>query len=1037
MIKKNLRITALVLVFSCVVSFVHAQKTLSLTHPDMDFLRAKELYERGKYGAAMNRFDVYLGGKENTSLLWKEEAAYLKALCAVELFNDDAQYQLYSFIKNNPESSMLNQATFAMGKLAYRGRQYGNCLRWFGKVEDLDLGEADRAEYFFIKGYSHFKRKEYPEARVALYEIIDSEDRHASPAIYYYSHINYEQKNYETALKGFLSLADDETFSPITPYYISQIYYLQKKWDEVISYAPGLLESVTPKRYGEMVRILGEAYFNKDMYTEAVEFLSQFHEKVNFTQPEDKYMMGFAYYKTEDFEKAIRFLKLVSFGQDELAQSALYHMADCYVQSGDKYQARLSFNAASKMDFNPAIKEDALFNYAVVTYELSINPFNEAVQGFGRYISLYPASERTDEAYNYLVLAFMSTRNYRAALASLEKIRRKTPEIERSCQRVAFFRGLELFNDLQFVEAGNKFDASLKYGQYDRSLKALCYYWKGESQYRLKNYDKAIRYYQDFLRSDGAVGLNEYAVCNYNLGYAEFKKENYRAALTWFKRFESLDKEKNKRIRADAFNRIGDMYFIEARYQKAVENYDKAIEAASTDVDYALFQKGISLGVMNRYKEKIDILARIPGEFPQSTYISDALYETGRSYFILQQSDKAIPYYKKIVDEQPNSSYVSKALIQLGLIYYNQNNPEKSLAYYKRVVTDFPGTPEANNALLGIKNVCIESNELNEYFSYVQSLGRDVDISVNEQDSLSYMAAENIYLEGDCKGAVPAFEGYIKDYPAGAYLVNAHFYKAECQLKAENHMKALASLNYITGRPRNLFTEPALLTASRINYDYRNYGDALENFLMLEDIAEVPGNITEARIGKMRCFYLLEEYGNVIDAAKKVLREDKISDELIRESRYKIAKSFYAQDRFALALEEFRQVAGEVSSLEGAESKYRVAECLYIRKGYDEAEETIFDFIELNTPHQFWMAKSFILLSDLYLAKEDDFQAVQTLQSIIDYYEETDDGILDLAMRKKAEILKRQKAQEGEEPEEELEIEVDGTGVTETINQDE
>ena len=311
----------------------------------------------------------------------------------------------------------------------------------------------------------------------------------------------------------------------------------------------------------------------------------------------------------------------------------------------------------------------------------------------------------------------------------------------------------------------------------------------------------------------------------------------------------------------------------------------------------------------------------------------------------------------------------------------------------------------------------------------MESLGGEVDISVNEQDSLSYMAAENLYLEGKCGEATEAFKQYIGEYTSGAYLVNAHFYKAECQLKEKDHMEALASLNYIVSRPRNAFTEPALLTASRINFDYGNYRDALENYLLLEEIAEVGSNISEAKIGRMRCYYNLEEWGDCIDAARAVLREEKLSDELVRESRFKIAKSFYAQDRFALALDEFRQVAVEVSSEEGAESKYRVAECLFIRNGYQEAEEVVFEFIDMNTPHEFWMAKSFILLADIYLVKDDDFQAVQTLQSIIDYYEETDDGILDLAVRKKAEILKRvQDGQEGEQPEEEMEIEFEGGG---------
>jgi tetratricopeptide (TPR) repeat protein len=1030
MIRNLLRIAALGLTLTLMVplQYALAQKTVSLNHPDRDFLRGRELYEKEKYGAAMERLEDFLNEDEGTSALRTDEALYIRALCAVELYQNDAQYLLYDFIRNHPESTLHNQAVFSLGKLAYRDSQYGNCLRWFEEVEYLDLDEEDRAEFYFMKGYSHFRRNEYEEARVAFYEIIDKENRYKSPAIYYYSHIQYEQKNYETALKGFLSLSEDETFSSIAPYYVTQIYYLQKKWDEVIKYAPGLLGSVTEKRYSEMVRILGEAYFNKDMYPEAVKFLEQYHEQVNYTLPGDKYMMGYAYYMTGDYKKALDYFKAVSLGGDELAQSALYHMADCYVKLGDKYQARLSFSAASRMDFDPQIKEDATFNYAVVTYELSITPFNEAVKGFSRYIQLYPASERTDEAYNYLVLAFMSTRNYRAALAALEMIRRKTPEIERSYQRVAFFRGLELFNDLSFTEAISKFDASLQYAQYDPALKALCYYWKGESEYRLENYEEAIRYYQEFLRSDGAIELGEYVVCHYNMGYAEFKKGNYRDALTWFKRFESMYKGGNRQILGDAYNRIGDMYFIDARYQQAIEYYDKAIGNSTADVDYALFQKAISLGVLKKYQEKIEILGRILSDFPNSNYTADALYETGRSWFILQQSSRAIPYYQRILDEQPKSSYVGKALVQLGLIYYNENQPEKSLAFYKRAVQEFPGTTDANDALLGIKNVYVESNQVNEYFAYVQSLGREIEISVDEQDSLSYLAAENIYLSGNCEAAVPAFDNYIRDYGSGAYLANAHFYRAECLLKVKNHMEALASLNYVIGLPRNLFTEPALLTASRINYDYGNYRDALGDYLRLGEIADLGNNRLEAKTGKMRCYYRLEQYGDAIDAAREVLAEEKIPYELKREARYDIAKSFYAQDRFTLALEEFRKVAVEVSSAEGAESKYRVAEILYILKQYQEAENTVFQFIDLNTPHQYWMAKSFILLSDLYLLRDDAFQAVQTLQSIIDYYEVNNDGILELAIRKKAEILKKQESQEEQEPQEEMEIKVEGSG---------
>jgi GTP1/Obg family GTP-binding protein len=68
--------------------------------------------------------------------------------------------------------------------------------------------------------------------------------------------------------------------------------------------------------------------------------------------------------------------------------------------------------------------------------------------------NLYPNSRRIDEAYNYLVMAYMNTRNYREALASIEKIREQTNDIRRAHQRVAYFRGLELYSNLRFEDAG-------------------------------------------------------------------------------------------------------------------------------------------------------------------------------------------------------------------------------------------------------------------------------------------------------------------------------------------------------------------------------------------------------------------------------------------------------------------------------------------------------------------------------------------------------------------------------------------------------
>jgi len=92
----------------------------------------------------------------------------------------------------------------------------------------------------------------------------------------------------------------------------------------------------------------------------------------------------------------------------------------------------------------------------------------------------------------------------------------------------------------------------------------------------------------------------------------------------------------------------------------------------------------------------------------------------------------------------------------------------------------------------------------------------------------------------------------------------------------------------------------------------------------------------------------------------------------------------------------------------------------YSEDSFKAIETEIFDFIEKNTPHQFWMGNAFLLLSDVYLMLDDEFQAIHTLKSIIDYYAVTDDGIVDEAKRRHEELTAEVDSEMVEESEIEL-----------------
>ena len=75
---------------------------------------------------------------------------------------------------------------------------------------------------------------------------------------------------------------------------------------------------------------------------------------------------------------------------------------------------------------------------------------------------------------------------------------------------------------------------------------------------------------------------------------------------------------------------------------------------------------------------------------------------------------------------------------------------------------------------------------------------------------------------------------------------------------------------------------------------------------------------------------------------------------------------------------------------------------LFEEKSYDFCEDEINDFIEMSTPHTYWMARSFILLSDLYYTQGKTMEAKQYLLSLQNNYDGDDDiaGMIDERLKK-------------------------------------
>ena len=990
------------ILFQFLILFAAGQSTAIYKSPEVEYRSAIDLYEKEKFGAAQEHFDYVIQSIENPFSPLRINAEYYSAVCAIELYNKDGAYKLDQFAKKHPTNSRINLVNFQLGKLSHQDRKYRQAIDYFELVDETELSADEKQEYYFKFGYSYFKQDDFDKAEPLFQKVASASSKYSSPAEYYLAHLSYAKGDYDLALQRFEALNDDPNFKSVAPYYVVQILFLQEKYSDVIKMAPGLMENATEKRKAELMKVLGESYFLTGEYKKALPYLEEYHAGNHRAMDRnDNYSMGFCYYMAEDFAKAENYLQKVTAGEDALAQYAYYYLGICYLKNDQKQFAANAFNSASKKPFDREIREDALFKQAQLAFELSSDPYSEAVKALKAYLIAYPDSKRSDEAYNFLFNISVSTRNFQDARDALEHIQVKGADYKKNYQKLSYYQGIELFNQLNYEEAVNAFKRAIEFS-IDKQIEMESLFWMAESFYRQENYWGAKKYYLEFLATPKAKKLALYNMANYNLGYAYFKKDEYNGAIFYFKDFiKNLSNEKPV-LAADAYLRLGDSWFINKNYDNAIEYYDKAIKLNAVDVDYAILKKSRALGVLQRYPEQIQNLKLLAKSYPNSTSIGEVYYELADAYLMTNDKENALLNFKKVASDYPNSSFAVKSRLKSGLIYYNSGMNDLAINTFKGVVTDYPATPESKEALGSLRNIYVELGRVDEFLAYTKGLSF-ASVSASEQDSLTYASAENLYMDEKYAAALPALANYVQKFPEGVFQLSARFFLAECQVREDQVPEAILNYEYVIEKPRSEFTESAILKAADLTYELGEYSKSLTYFTQLEKTAEVKSNIMEAWYGQMKCNYELGKYAEVIPVATKLLEAEKISDEMKLETMIIKANSLMQTGEVLLAKSQYKEIKAFSQGEAGAEAQYNIALIEFDMSDLDKAEADVFELVNKFSAFDYWVAKGFILLSDIYVKKNNIFQAKQTLQSIIENYDGQE--LKDVAIQKLEAIM--------------------------------
>ena len=928
---------------------------------------------------------------------------YARVCKEYELKSGNSIELLEAYLKQYPDSRHANRVESMMASVYFEEGKYREAIALYRSC-DLDaLADKERDEAALKLATSYLKVGNLEEAKVWFALLKDMSKTHQADAVYNLGYIDYVEGRYDAALKAFTSLKNDDVYDSLVPYYIGEIHLLRGEYKQADEVASDYLRHFAGhKDEAEMQRIQGEARYGLQDYLNAVSSLEAYVNAVETPQRKAMYELGMGYYHTGAYSKATEMLGRTTMVQDALAQNANLHMGLAYLQLKDRNQARMAFEQASIGDYDKAVKEQALYNYALCIHETSYSPFAESVIVFERFLNEFPDSRYRERVNDYLVETYMNTRSYDAALKSIAKISKPGPRIMEAKQKILFRLGTQEFANARFADALQYFNRSLEIGQYNTATQADAYYWRGEANYRLEKYQQAGKDLRRYLELAKDKRSQEYGLALYNLGYADFKQQHYSSALNWFSRFVNEGTKDNKQVLADAYNRMGDCNFYARKFDDARRSYDKAEQMDPSLGDYSLYQEGFVKGLQKDYNGKIQSLNQLITNYPQSQYIDDALYEQGRAFVQLEDNANAIERFQLLVKNFPQSNMARRASNEIGLLYYQDDKYPEAITAYKEVIKNYPGSEEARLAQRDLKSIYIDLNKVDEYADFASTIPGGANFDVNERDSLTYVAAERVYMRGENAEARNSFVKYLQTFPEGAFSLNANYYIGLIDYNQKNYESASAHLNKVLEYPDNKYSEEAMMMSAEMAYLAKDYGKSLDLYKLLKDRASTPERRELAATGMLRSAAMANNDEEVILAATAVLADAKVAPELENEARHYRAQSLVKVNQVQHAVADWKALAQDTRNVYGAEAKYRLAQYLFDTGKTADAEKEVLNYLEVSTPHTYWLARSFVLLSDIYAKLDRKLEARQYLLSLKQNYQANDDiaGMIESRLEK-------------------------------------
>jgi TolA-binding protein len=649
-------------------------------------------YENGQYRKCRDK--LFLLITENPLTSYAGNSYYWIGKSYAEDNNFlDAEEFLEKSLSDSYRNSYVDYTLYSLATLYEEQEDYQNAVKYYDEL----LGyyrDSNLAPYARLRiGVCYFRLEEYDSAILELSDpninqlpndLIDEATLILATTFFRLKEYDNSAATYRRLLEKY-DVADDQRE---VEYGLGLVSFQMRNYDEAFVIFDRLVKS------GNDSIAVNSLYWGAECqrYSGDIKTATESYENFIESYPSSKltgdakFSLGIIYFENGKYKSAESYLIEATSSKDRDTRS------NAYILLGEMNLKKNNFKGA-KGNFEYALNSSlvnsdsrnraglglGVSNYYLKDYDAANSVLLELASRYQRF--------ETGKVNFYIAESNFARGRWADAIKHYHRVDDSDPYVGR---QALYGKAYAYFNMKDFA------NSAFYFGEYVRKYSNDSHYLDAklrlaDSQYGIKNFDKASEIYAEVFSKDKSALDNDFAL--YQYGQSLFNSGQSSDAI---EKFNDLQKRFPRSRYADESQYlIGWIKFQQNDFKGAIAEYEELfIKYPSSSIKpIAVYNIGDSYYNLGEYDSSLTYYFKLIEDYPNTKYVFDAISGIQYCYLAKDQPEQAVEVIDDYVNNNSSSEYADEILLKKGEIYYSLTDYENAKVSYSQLIAEYPESP--------------------------------------------------------------------------------------------------------------------------------------------------------------------------------------------------------------------------------------------------------------------------------------------------------------------------------------------------------